>query len=129
MPRPIRVVLVLAFMLAGTVRLSQEGRLVPPLAPPPAVGGVLGSAESPEESQIVLHYSAERQIRINGDDVPRHALAARLESLYRGRTDRTLWLDGDGSLRYGEIVDVIDAAKSAGVDRVGVITPGMRRGR
>jgi biopolymer transport protein ExbD len=125
MPRPIRIVLVLAFVLAGTVRLSQEGRPVPA----PSVSGVLGSVESPEESQIVLHYSADRQIRINGDEVPRHALAAQLESLYRGRTDRTLWLDGDGSLRYGEIVDVIEAAKSAGVGRVGVVTPGMRRAR
>ncbi|HZI78494.1 MAG TPA: biopolymer transporter ExbD [Vicinamibacterales bacterium] len=32
-----------------------------------------------------------------------------------------------GSLRYGDIVMVIDAAKGAGVTRVGVITEGMRR--
>ncbi len=34
---------------------------------------------------------------------------------------------GSGALRYGEIVEVIDAGKGAGVDRVGVITEGMRR--
>ena len=33
-----------------------------------------------------------------------------------------------GTLRYGDIVAVIDAAKGAGVTRVGVITEGMRRG-
>jgi len=33
---------------------------------------------------------------------------------------------GDG-LRYGEIVEVIDAGKGAGVSRVGIITDGMRR--
>lgn len=31
------------------------------------------------------------------------------------------------SLRYGEIVAVIDAGKGAGVARVGIITDGMRR--
>ena len=34
---------------------------------------------------------------------------------------------GDGSLRYGDIVDVIDAAKGAGVEKVGIVTEGMRR--
>jgi len=34
---------------------------------------------------------------------------------------------GDGPLRYGEIVEVIDASKGAGVSRVGIITDGMRR--
>ena len=32
-----------------------------------------------------------------------------------------------GSLRYGDIVEVIDAAKGAGVDKVGIVTEGMRR--
>jgi biopolymer transport protein ExbD len=31
-----------------------------------------------------------------------------------------------GSLRYGDIVEVIDAAKGAGVTRVGIVTERMR---
>ena len=44
------------------------------------------------------------------------------------RGNKTLYIAGDGSLRYGEIVAVIDASKGAGVNRVGIITDGMRRG-
>jgi biopolymer transport protein ExbD len=33
---------------------------------------------------------------------------------------------GDGALRYGDIVSVIDAARGAGVDRVGIVTERMR---
>ena len=40
-----------------------------------------------------------------------------------------LWVRGDGSLRYGDIVKVIDAARGAGVTRVGVVTPGALAGR
>jgi biopolymer transport protein ExbD len=36
---------------------------------------------------------------------------------------------GDGGLRYGNIVTVIDAAKGAGVEQVGIVTEGMRAGR
>jgi biopolymer transport protein ExbD len=38
-----------------------------------------------------------------------------------------MFIAGDGSLRYGDIVDVIDAAKGAGVETVGIVTEGMRR--
>jgi biopolymer transport protein ExbD len=33
---------------------------------------------------------------------------------------------GAGSLHYGDIVEVIDAAKGAGVTRVGIVTERMR---
>ena len=37
-----------------------------------------------------------------------------------------MFIVGDPSLRYGEIVNVIDAAKGAGVEKVGIVTMGMR---
>ena len=42
--------------------------------------------------------------------------------------DKTLFIIGDGSLHYGKIIGAMDAAKGAGIDRVGIITEGMRRG-
>ena len=38
-----------------------------------------------------------------------------------------MFLVGAGTLRYRDIVDVIDAAKGAGVDKVGIVTEGMKR--
>jgi biopolymer transport protein ExbD len=54
-------------------------------------------------------------------------LEVRLTDIYRERRNKTLYISGDGALRYGDIVAVIDAGKGAGVDRVGIITDGMRR--
>jgi biopolymer transport protein TolR len=51
----------------------------------------------------------------------------RLREIYRDRTNKTLYIAGDGTLRYGEIIAVIDASKGAGVNRVGIVTEGMRR--
>ena len=45
----------------------------------------------------------------------------------RTRVDKTLFITAARTLRYGDVVDVIDAAKGAGVQRVGIITEGMRR--
>ena len=38
-----------------------------------------------------------------------------------------MFIIGAGTLRYGDIIKVIDAAKGAGVEKVGIVTEGMRR--
>ena len=38
-----------------------------------------------------------------------------------------MFIAGAGTITYGEIIDVIDAAKGAGVEKVGIVTEGMRR--
>ena len=39
-----------------------------------------------------------------------------------------MFIAGAGTLRYGDIVQVIDAAKGAGVEKVGIVTERMRAG-
>ena len=38
-----------------------------------------------------------------------------------------MFIIGAANLRYGDIIEVIDAAKGAGVEKVGIVTEGMRR--
>jgi biopolymer transport protein ExbD len=78
-------------------------------------------------SQIVIEYTADRKISINKSDVTVAELEDRLRKIYEERKDKTLFIAADGTLRYGDIVEVIDAAKGAGVEKVGIITEGMRR--
>ena len=54
------------------------------------------------------------------------AAAARFREIYASRRDKTLYVIGHGSLPYGEVMTVIDIAKGAGADRIGIITAGMR---
>jgi biopolymer transport protein TolR len=55
-------------------------------------------------------------------------LQNRLREVFETRREKTMFIVGDPSLRYGEIIDVIDAAKGTGVEKVGIVTEGMRRG-
>ena len=77
-------------------------------------------------SQIVLEFTADRRISINKQDVVLTDLESRLRTVFEQRKDKTMFIAGAPSLRYGEIVDVIDAAKGAGVEKVGIVTEGMR---
>jgi biopolymer transport protein TolR len=78
-------------------------------------------------SQIMVEYTAERKISINNQDVQVAELEDRLRTIFEERKDKTLFIAGAGTLTYGDIVEVIDAAKGAGVEKVGIITEGMRR--
>jgi biopolymer transport protein TolR len=81
----------------------------------------------PQPDQIMIEYTADRHMSINHQDVVASELESRLRSLYSQRSDKTLFIAAAGTLRYRDVVEVIDAAKGAGVQRVGIVTEGMRR--
>jgi len=78
-------------------------------------------------SQIVLEYTADRRISVNKQDVTVQELESRLRNIFESRKDKTMFIAGAGALRYGDIIEVIDAAKGAGVEKVGIVTEAMRR--
>ena len=71
-----------------------------------------------------VNLPAETQ---NKQDVALPELEDRLRTIFEERKDKTMFIAADGTLRYGDIINVIDAAKGAGVEKVGIITEGMRR--
>jgi biopolymer transport protein TolR len=81
-----------------------------------------------DSQQIVLEYNADRSIAVNKQPVSLQELQERLRTVFETRREKTMFIVGDPSLRYGEIIAVIDAAKGAGVEKVGIVTEGMRRG-
>ena len=82
---------------------------------------------TPDISQIVLTYEADKRLSLNKQDVTLRELETRLRNIYDQRKDKTMFLIAAGTLRYGDIVAVIDAAKGAGVEKVGIVTDGMRK--
>jgi biopolymer transport protein TolR len=82
---------------------------------------------TPDVSQIVLDYTADKRLSVNKQDVPLPELETRLRNIFDQRKDKTMFIIAAGTLRYGDIVNVIDAAKGAGVEKVGIVTEGMRK--
>ena len=82
---------------------------------------------TPDVSQIMLEYTADRRISINKTDVTMRDLEDRLRTIYEQRSNKTMFVAAAGTLRYKEIIEVIDAARGAGVEKVGIVTEGMRR--
>ena len=76
-------------------------------------------------TQLVAEYNASHQLTLNKQPLALQDLGPRLRALLETRKDKTFFVIGDGSVHYGEIIAIIDAAVLAGA-RVAIVTEGMR---
>jgi biopolymer transport protein TolR len=78
---------------------------------------------------IVIQVEAGGVIKINQDQVTEAQLGPRLTDIFKTRAERVAFVRGDDNLEFKEVAKVIDIAKEAGVDKVGLMTAKMEAGQ
>ena len=79
--------------------------------------------------EVVKDGTNAVKFRINEQAVAQGELQARLSAIYANRARRVLFLKGDDTLSFTQMADVIDIVHAAGIDQIGLMTPGILAGR
>ncbi|MFB3920774.1 MAG: ExbD/TolR family protein [Terriglobia bacterium] len=111
------LVLIIIFMVITPLTPKGLDALVPqpnPNQQPPS--------EDIMNRTIVVSIDAAKNIKINQDAVDKRMLGPRLEDIFKTRNERVMFVKGDATLQFGDIAEIIDIAKGAGIDKIGLIT-------
>jgi biopolymer transport protein ExbD len=108
------LVLLVIFMVITPVNSTGLGTNVPQ----PASDATRIAPNEP----IVLSIDRDSRISINREAIDSTMLSARLREIMQSRADRTMFVQGDSNLDFNEVAHVIDVAKGAGAERIGLMT-------
>ena len=107
------VVLVLLLVFMVTAPMMSRGIDVQlPVANQPQI---------PPQDRITVSLNAEGRVYVSDQPVNITLLEERLRAMTSGSSDPVVYLRADESLRYSEVIKVVDLIKRAGIDRIGFV--------
>ena len=115
----ILLVLLVIFMTITPVAPKGFRTNVPLPAPP-------NERQSQSDEAIVISLDKAGALHINQKEVELPALSDQLHQIFKTRNDKTVFVQADSELLFAQIAQVIDVAKSSGVERVGLMTDQIR---
>jgi biopolymer transport protein TolR len=116
----IDVLLVLLIIFMVVTPLAQKGLDISLPQPPPPNQ----PKDTSPRNQVVLGLE-EGAITINKNPVGLPELGQRLRDIFQARSDKTMFVKASGDVLYGRVVQAMDIARGAGVERIGIISEQM----
>ena len=75
---------------------------------------------------VPTSYRDDRRVQIGEEWVPVDVLAERMRQAMITRTDKQVYLRGDGTVTLQELMDVFGRLKEAGIEKVGIVAQERR---
>jgi biopolymer transport protein ExbD len=118
----IDVMLVLLIIFMVVTPLAQRGLDIALPQPPPP-----NQITPPDTSnQVVLGIEDSGSISINKTPVASmEELDQRLKDIFQTKSDKTIFVRASGKVSYKKVVEAMDIARGAGVERIGIISEQM----
>jgi biopolymer transport protein TolR len=105
------VLLIIFMMLVPMLRKAIDLQLPDPTPAP---------AGSPNPNQIVLEVLPDNKYAVNKEPVSKDRLGARLKEIFDPRPDKIIFVKGEGTVKYQDVIWAMDVARGSGVKVIGV---------
>jgi len=117
----ILLVLLVIFMIIPHKQLGLDATL------PQQQAGPVNPDPPPET--IIVQVATNGAVRINGSEVKLDELRGRLERILAPRVHRVAYLQGDRSLEFQAVAQVLDLMRAAGASPVGLLSSELEKNR
>ena len=117
------LVLIIIFMVITPLTPKGLEALIPQPAPPDQ------QPSAADQRTVVVSIEQGGAMMINQDPTTLDELGYRLEQIFKTRAERVVFVRGDGNLEFQDVAQVIDIAKGAGIDKVGLMTAAVEAGQ
>jgi biopolymer transport protein ExbD len=118
----ILLVLLIIFMAISPVAPHGLDALAPQPPPPNQ------KADEDPSRTVVIQIAKDKSVKINQEDITWDKLENRLIDIFKTRADKVVFVKGDPDLEFQVVATAIDIAHSAGIDKVGLMTPKVEEG-
>jgi biopolymer transport protein ExbD len=119
----ILLVLLIIFMAISPVSPHGLDALAPQPPPPNQ------KQNDADDRTVVIVIDKQSNVKINQDPTTWDALEERLIGIFKTRAEKVVFVKGDPDLEFQVVARAIDTAHSAGVDKVGLMTPKVEEGK
>jgi biopolymer transport protein TolR len=119
------VVLVLLIIFMAISPVAPHGLdALAPQPPPPNQ-----KQNDADDRTVVIVIDKDKHFKINQDDIALDKLEDRLVDIFKTRAEKVVFVKGDPDLEFQTVATAIDIAHSAGIDKVGLMTPKVEEGK
>jgi len=119
----ILLVLLIIFMAISPVSPHGLDALAPQPPPPNQ------QHNDADDRTVVIVIDKQGNLKINQDETDWTKLEDRLIDIFKTRAEKVVFVKGDPDLEFQTVARAIDTAHSAGIDKVGLMTPKVEEGK
>jgi biopolymer transport protein TolR len=120
------VMLVLLIIFMVVTPMLQHGKQVDMLA---QVNSPKEMPDADKEDAMVVAVTRDDKVFLGTDLVPVDELTGKIKDKLANRTEnKTVFVKADARAKFGWVVGVVDAVRSAGVDQLGLLTDQKKSG-
>src|SRR6516165_8788461 len=84
--------------------------------------------DADKEDALLISVMRDGKIYFGSDRVEADALTQKVKDRLANKVDKRVFIKSDARARYGNVVEVVDNVRSAGVDDVGLLTDQKKQG-